>query len=295
MREIAIKVPPAWDGAMAKRFLRGYCELSHHLLVSLKAYPNGITMDGALLRAIDPVQAGKTVVLRLPEDQHLPAPVPLPLYVVYEDADLLVVDKPPFMPVHPVHGHLEDTLANAAAFYLEEKGEVCAFRPVYRLDRDTTGLVVAAKHSYAASRLAGKIEKVYYAVVQGWLEGSGRIDAPIRRREGFGIQREVGDGGEPAVTCWEALGYGKGHTLLRIKLETGRTHQIRVHFSHLQMPLAGDDMYGGSRQWINRQALHCGSARLTHPLTGKALRWESPFPKDYLQLLESCGLPAPME
>lgn len=292
MREIVTKVPQSWDGMMAKRFLRGYCGLSHHLLITLKAIPMGITMDGALLRTIDPVRAGCTVILRLPEDRSFPVPMPLPLRILYEDADLLIVDKPPFMPVHPVHGHLNDTLANAAAYYLESKGESCAFRPIYRLDRDTSGLIVAAKHTYAASRLAGKIEKDYFAVVQGELRGTGRIDAPIRRKEGFGIQREVGEEGVPSVTCWQALGFGKGHTFLRIKLETGRTHQIRVHFSYLQMPLAGDDMYGGSRQWINRQALHCGNVHFFHPVTGKEMVLKCPFPEDYLQLLDRCGIRA---
>ncbi len=295
MKTVSVTVPPCWDGAMAKRFLRGYYGLSHRLLVSLKAAPMGITMDGSLLRAIDPVRAGSVITLRLPEDQRRPAPVELPLQVVYEDGDLLIVNKTPFLPVHPVHGHLDDTLANAVAAYLGPKGEACAFRPIYRLDRDTSGLLVAAKHSYAASRLAKGIGKSYYAVIQGELEGNGKIDAPIRRREGFGIQREVGEGGVPAVTHWEALGSGRGHTLLRVKLETGRTHQIRVHFSSLHMPLAGDDMYGGARQWIFRQALHCGEVRFQHPVTNAPVALRCPFPQDFLQLLDFCDIPAEMD
>ncbi len=295
MREIAICVPPSWDGVMAKRFLRGYCGLSYRLMVSLKSQPGGITMDGRLLRVIDPVYGGKTVVLRLPDDSSAPVPVALPFHVCYEDADLLVADKPPFMPVHPTHDHQRDTLANAVAAYLAAKGEACAFRSVYRLDRDTSGLVVVAKNAYAASRLNRRVEKTYFAVAQGILCGSGCIDAPLHRKEGHGIQQEAGGYGVCAVTHWEALGAGTGHTLLRLWLETGRTHQIRVHCASLRHPLAGDDMYGGSREKIGRQALHCGYARLVHPVSGAVLSFFSPLPADIVTLLAGCRIPVPRE
>ena len=162
-----------------------------------------------------------------------------------EDDYLLILNKPPYMPVHPSPGHDDGTLCNFVSFYQRQKGEDWSFRPINRLDKDTSGLVLGGKDAYTAFALK-KVKKTYYAVCQGELFGDGVIDAPIRLKEGHGIQRETGLGGKPAVTHWRALAWGKGHTLLALTLETGRTHQIRVHLSSIGHPLAGDDFYGGS-------------------------------------------------
>lgn len=248
-------------------------------------------MRGKLYKARDILHEGDEIVLSLPDDPRLPEPVELPLSVAYEDDDVLVLDKGANMPVHPTKGHERDTLANAVAAYLTKKGESAAFRPVNRLDRDTTGLVLAAKHSYSAPLLAKSAEKVYYAVCEGILSGSGTIDAPLRVKEGHGIQRETGEGGVRAVTHYTALHSESGLTLLEIHLETGRTHQIRAHFASIGIPLAGDDMYGGSRDRIARQALHCGRMSFIQPISGEKLEIVSALPEDIHSLVPGLHKP----
>lgn len=291
MRELHFTVPEQFDGARGKFFLRSFCGLSYRTVLELKQVENGVTADGVLLRTIDRVRAGQQVVIRLPQEKERPQQaVELHVPVLYEDDDVLIFDKPPFMPVHPSAGHADDTLANAAAAYLRQKGECATFRPVNRLDRNTSGIVVTAKHAHAAYALGGTVEKAYLAAVQGALTGSGTIDAPLRRMEGHGIRREIGEGGERAVTHWKALAQGNGHTLLAVRLETGRTHQIRAHFSSLGFPLAGDDMYDGATELIARHALHCGRAAFPQPVSGEPISLHSPLPQDFCALLHRCGI-----
>lgn len=291
MRILRFTVPQEYDGVRGKSFLCNYCGISYRTVLALKQVENGVTADGRLLRTIDRVRAGQQVEIHLPEDRERPQEASGQIVpVAYEDDDLLIFDKPAEMPVHPSAGHATGTLANASAAYLAAKGERVTFRPVNRLDRNTTGLVVTAKNAYAAARLAGKVDKFYYAVVQGTLTGNGVIDAPLRRKEGYGIRREIGEGGETAVTHWESLACGEGHTLLKVHIETGRTHQIRAHFSSLGYPLAGDDMYDGSLALIARQALHCAEIWFTHPVSGEALRLSSPLPEDFRKLLCKLGM-----
>lgn len=289
MRVLEFTVPAEWDGVPAKRFLRGCCHMSHRLMVQQKHLPSGITMDGLLLRTIDKVQAGSVVRVVLPDDPKVVEPVNVPLQVVYEDEDMLVLDKPFHMPVHPSRGHEKDTLANAVTAYLKNDGQTAAFRALNRLDRDTSGLVVCCKNAHVAARLTRQVDKRYFALIQGELSGSGTIDAPLRHKEGHGIQREVGDGGERAVTHWSAVESHSGHTLLCIRLETGRTHQIRTHFSYLGYPLVGDSMYGGSHKDMERQALHCGWAAFIHPITGERIQLFCPFPEDMQMFLKRLG------
>lgn len=229
-------------------------------------------MDGVHIRTVDFVKAGSEIALILPEDERPALSTDIPIDVVFEDDDVIIIDKQAGLPVHPTHGHFDDTLANAYAAHLEKKGEKGTFRPINRLDRDTTGLLLACKNAYSCSRLHGHFDKRYYAVCHGVLEGSGTIDAPIRRCDEPGIKREVGEGGQHAVTHWRALCSRDSMTLLEIELETGRTHQIRTHFSCcLNMPLVGDDMYGGSTDIIKTQALHCGVLGFTHPVTDERM------------------------
>lgn len=277
-------MPCGLDDVTVRSFLRGTCRISARLHTHLKHVENGITVDGKLVIATDRLKAGDTVVLLVP-DEEMVTPVSMPLDILFEDENFIVLNKCAGMPVHPVHGHLDDTLANAVSAYFAKKGENCAFRPINRIDRDTSGIVLAAKNRFSAAKLQKSAEKVYYAVCQGELEGSGTIDRPIRVKEGHGIQREVGEGGERSVTHWKALCVKDGMTLLECRLETGRTHQIRVHFSsHMKMPLAGDDMYGGTREHISRQALHCGKMSFTHPMTGKQVDMICDLPEDMLSL-----------
>ncbi len=290
MRELSFTVPAEYDGVSLKGFLRGWCGVSARLMVRLKRVPMGICKNGAHAIVTETLRAGDTVQLRMPDDEKQIEPVAVPLSVTYEDDDLLIVNKPDQMPMYPSPGHDCDSLANAVSAYYAAQRQKIAFRPVYRLDKDTSGLVLLAKNAYAAARLAGSVQKQYFAVCEGSLSGDGAIDAPISLKEGHGIQREVAPHGEKAMTRWHVLASGAGHTLLCLELETGRTHQIRVHLSHLGHPLAGDDMYGGHTERINRQALHCGSLSFVHPCTGKAIVLSSALPEDMKNLLSTCGV-----
>lgn len=200
--------------------------------------------------------------------------------IAFENEDVIVFDKPPGVAVHPSIIHYGDTLGNLyAALYPNS-----AFRPIHRLDKDTSGLVACAKNKLAASVLSGRVEKTYYAVVSGELAERGEINAPIGRADGSIIRREVRADGQSAVTLYKPVLYKNGRTLLEISLRTGRTHQIRVHFSYIGYPLCGDEMYGGDRSEIRRQALHCGKMRF-EALSGGLVEIESPLPEDITELI----------
>ena len=284
MRKIVFVVPVSYDGVSLKGFLRGYVCLSARQTARLKRQPDGITRNGAPVIAPDLLRAGDRIVLLFPEDDKIPAAVPLEIPVIYEDSDLLVLNKPAYMPMYPCPGHDRDSLANAVAYHQLSCGERYAFRPVYRLDRDTTGLVLLAKNSFAAAKLAGNVRKTYLAVCEGILIGSGVIDLPIGLKLGHSIQRAVVPSGIRAVTRWRAVKAGQNYSLVAVRLKTGRTHQIRVHFSSCGHSLAGDDMYGGGLTAIGRQALHCSEIRFLHPVTGKRMRLFSVLPQDMNRL-----------
>ena len=186
------------------------------------------------------------------------------------------------MPIHPSPGHDRDSLLNRVAYYYGKTGQTPAFRPLYRLDRDTSGLVAVGKHRLAVS--SAQQEKAYLAVCEGVLSGCGTVDVPIGLEVGSKIKRCCGtEGAQPAVTHWRAIAQREGHTLLELRLETGRTHQIRVHMAFLGHPLAGDDLYGGSCTCIARQALHCGRLLLSSRALQVSRLFSAPFPGDLLQ------------
>jgi 23S rRNA pseudouridine1911/1915/1917 synthase len=290
MRQLSFTVPKEYDGIRLKSFLRGYCGVSSRLLVKLKREPMGITKNGFHTIVTVPLQAGDIIGLLMPDDDKQIEPVQLPLQIVYEDSDLLIADKPADMPMYPCPGHDCDSLANAVASYYLSNNEKLAFRPVYRLDKNTSGLVVLTKNAYCAARLAGSIQKTYMAICEGKLSGSGIIDRPIGLKEGSKIQREVTPEGKSAVTEWKAVFCNGEHTYLTLVLKTGRTHQIRVHLSSIGYPLAGDDMYGGSTGEIGRQALHCGQISFLHPVTMQNLRFDCDLPQDMQKLLLECSV-----
>ncbi|MBO5928596.1 MAG: RluA family pseudouridine synthase [Clostridia bacterium] len=280
MKQLIFTVPPSNDGETIQTFLRQTCGLSWRMVVRLKHTQNGITVGGEHRRTIDRISAGDTLVLSLPEDEVRIEGADIPLSIVYEDESLLVVNKPPYLAVHPSAGKPEPTLANAVVGYYQRQGEACSFRPTNRLDRNTSGLLLAAKNPHIAFALTGKVEKTYLAIVLGNLEGTGTIDQPIRVKEGCCITREVGEGGKESRTHYEALASDGQVTLVRLQLETGRTHQIRVHMSWLGYPLAGDTMYGTDEVVMARHALHCVSMRFSHPLTGERIELTAPLPDD---------------
>lgn len=277
-------VNAGYDGITVQSFLRKYCDVSARLLTKLKRTENGITANGEHIRSIDILHGGDVVELKMPNDENYIVPVNIPLDIKYEDSELIVFNKPPFMPVHPVRDHQLDTLANGAVYYSQSKGENYTFRVINRLDKDTSGLVLTAKNSYSASSVAKTVDKTYFALCEGELYGSGTINAPLRLKEGYTIQREAGNGGVKAVTHWKALCICHNHTYLELKLETGRTHQIRAHMASVGHPLAGDDMYGGSRKYFDRQCLDCGIIEFIHPVTGKKIT-VSKKPENWLEIL----------
>ena len=233
-----------FEGINVQSFLRKHCSVSARLLSRLKRTENGITRNGEHVRSIDILHSGDVVEISFPQDDINITPVEMPLDIVYEDSEIIVINKPPYMPVHPVHDHQLDTLANAVIFYSRQKGENYAFRAVNRLDRDTSGLVLIAKTGYAHTYLAKHTEKLY--------------------------------------TAYKAVKYMYGHTLLELSLETGRTHQIRTHLSSIGHPLAGDDMYGGSLEFFQRQCLHCSRLISEHPITHEKLTLNKP-PEDWFE------------
>ncbi len=277
-------VPLSMDGQTVQTFLRRECGMSWRMVVKLKRVENGILLDGVHVRTIDPVKAGQTVTVTMPEDRVRIEGADIPLQVVYEDDDILVVDKPPFLAVHPSAGKPDPTLANAVVAYFERQGQPLSFRPLNRLDRNTSGLLLAAKTPHIAFAMTGVCKKEYLAIVCGELRGEGTIDQPIRIKDGCTITREVGEGGKDSVTHWRSLGSDGEISLLSVVIDTGRTHQIRVHMSWLGHPLVGDTMYGTDERLL-RHALHCAAMRFVHPESGETVSLSSPLPEDMRTLL----------
>lgn len=268
MRQAEFDVSVQDDGLNCGEFLKRH-DVSRRLMTRLKRTEKGITRNGETIRTVDTVHAGDIIALRCVDESLLEPNSGLNVPIVYEDSRVIIFNKPAGMPVHPSIKHQGDTLGNCfAAMY-----PGLTFRPVNRLDRDTSGLCAAAKSEYAASLLSGTISKVYFAVTGGkpvpheiddpcikWYSNgnSFRIEAPIGRAGESIIRREVRSDGQYAATEYTILKTGEKHSLVRVIPETGRTHQIRVHFSSVGHPLAGDDFYGGSMEYCTEQALHCG-------------------------------------
>lgn len=261
-------------------FLRNDAGVSKRMISRLKRTENGITKNGRLVRTIDEVYKGDRIVLKYEDTKHLEPNGKLKVKIAYENENLVVFDKPVGMPVHPSIKHQGDTLGNFFAYRYPD----LTFRPVNRLDRDTSGLCIAAKNAFSASSLQSDIKKIYYAVVSGQITGKGTIDAPIAREQESIIKRVVREDGQRAVTHYKALVSGERYSLLEINLETGRTHQIRVHFAYIGHPLAGDDLYGGSREDTDCQALHCGSLEFREPVTGEKIIVRSDLREDMERL-----------
>lgn len=237
---------------------------------------------------MDLIHTGDILTVNLPEDPSMVSHEgfdPDALEVLFEDDDLIVINKPAMLAIHPSHNHQGDTLANLLAAHLVKEGKTSTFRAVGRLDKGTSGIVVCALNSYAASKLQAQIDKTYYAIPSGKYEGEGTIDAPIYRPDPIHTYRTVDPRGDYAVTHWKALKTGEDMSLVEVHLETGRTHQIRVHFQSLGTPLIGDTMYGTPREDICHQALHCGHAEFLHPYTGERLSFDAPMPPEMEQFI----------
>ena len=278
------------------RFLK-HKGFSSQNLVQLKKNPDAILANGIPCFMNHILQPGDALTLQIREDhfsEKIP-PVDLPLDIVYEDADLLVINKPAGMPIHPSMNNYYNSMANALAYYFEQQNCPFVFRCINRLDRDTSGLTIVAKHYVSAGMLsamiankaASGITREYLAIVKGSVQPpEGTITAPLGRKEGSIIERTVDfEQGESAVTHYRVLGEKNGHSLVSLILETGRTHQIRIHMKYLGYPLIGDYLYNPDMERIQRQALHAWKLTFRHPITGETLAFTAPLPEDMAAVL----------
>lgn len=281
MRIIEFKINNEDQGKQIKQYLKEF-GVSSALLTKLKHSENGITLNGEFARTIDTISAGDELVIRIENKGSMARPMKADIEIPYEDEDIIVLNKPPLMPVHESRNHIGDTLSNFVAYHCTED---TAFRAVYRLDRDTSGLVLVAKNELAAAKLAGKIKKDYYAVVGGIIEKDGEVKAPIARCGDSIIKRRVDDSGEKAITQYFPISNKNENSLVRFNLLTGRTHQIRVHMEYLGHPLLGDSLYNGDCSIMKRQALHCKDIYFTHPITNKDMHITCDFPNDILEVI----------
>lgn len=269
---------------------RGY---SHGCLVHLKKTEEGIKRNGVWVYTKDCLKEGDVLDTIFTEEESSENIVAaeIPLDIVYEDEDLLVINKAADTPIHPSQGNYKNSLANGVVNYYQKQGESFVFRCINRLDRDTTGLVVIAKNMLVGAvlnqaMLHRQIHRTYLAVVKGSLPKSGTIDLPIGRRSGSTIERCIDlTCGERAVTHYECVRKNEKYSLAKIWLETGRTHQIRVHMNAIGHPLPGDFLYHQDFTEIGRQALHSWRLEFVHPVTGKLLQLEQPLPEDMRKLL----------
>lgn len=267
---------------------RGYSSQS---LIALKKFPGQIILNEEAVFINQMLHPGDCLCIHIKEEASSEKiqPVNLPLSIVYEDEDFMVINKPAGMPTHPSQNHYDNTLANAVAWYFEEKGIPFVFRCINRLDKDTSGLTVIAKHSISAGILSdgGITIKEYLGITKGSVSPKkGTITAPIARKEGSVIEREVNfERGEKAITHYEVIDEKNGHSLLLLRLETGRTHQIRVHLKYLGYPLVGDYLYNPDFTLISRHALHCTRLRLLHPITKESMDFVAPLAEDMSKIL----------
>lgn len=292
-RFLELKVTPEQDGRTVDTLLRRELLLSGTLVKRAKSLPEGILLDGLAAWVNLPVKAGQILSVFIGDtDAGEVPPAEGPLDIVYEDEDLILLNKQPGSAVHPGPGHHGDTLGNFLAFYYQKQGITAGFHPVNRLDRGTSGLMAAAKNAYTQERLraqmhSGGFERTYLAVCRGALPSTpGVVDAPIGRAEGSALKREVRPDGRSARTAYEVLETHGGRALVRLVPQTGRTHQIRVHMAYLGCPLLGDFLYGTEEpSLISRPALHSYTLSLVHPVTGERIFRAVPLPEDMAGLL----------
>ncbi len=292
IRKLIYTVEPEFSGYTIEKYLK-LKNYSHGCLVFLKKTEEGIKRNGVWAYTRDKLDEGDVLEILFAEEDSSEniVPVEMNLDIVYEDEDILVINKPADTPIHPSQGNYDNSLANGVKHYYESQGINFVFRCVNRLDRDTTGLVVIAKNMLAGAALNAamvrrEIHRTYLAVVKGELPEEGTIDFPIARKDGSTVERCVDfETGEHAVTHFECVEKNEKYSLAKIWLETGRTHQIRVHMNAIGHPLPGDFLYHNDRSEISRQALHSWRLEFMHPVTGVLMKFEQPLPEDMRKLL----------
>lgn len=292
-RTIQYQITKEDDGHKVEWFLKRKGFSSQNITV-IKRMPQSILVNGCHYYMRDTLSAGDLLTVRIQESQcseKIP-PVKIPLDIVYEDEDIIVVNKPAGMPVHPSMNNYTNSLANGLAWYYSRQEKPFIFRCCNRLDRDTSGLTVVAKHLVSGSILSAmacrhQMHREYLAISKGKVSPeSGTIAAPLARKPGTIIERTIDfEHGEHAVTHYHLLKYENGHSLVSLCLETGRTHQIRIHMKHLGYPLIGDYLYNPDMKYIGRQALHSHRLSFPHPITGKHMEFCAPLPDDMNSVL----------
>lgn len=294
-RTIRYKIQPEENGLRTEQYLRrrGY---SSQNITQLKKMPDSILINGIWSYMRTLLTAGDILTVHIQENDFSPniPPVHLPLDIIYEDEDLIVVNKPAGMPIHPSLNNYKNSLANALMWYYQKKDKPFVFRCTNRLDRDTSGLTVIAKHMVSSSILSGmgarhEITRQYLAIVRGKVTPpQGTVRAPIGRTGSSLIERKIDfEHGESAVTHYKLIKEKNGHSLVSLILETGRTHQIRVHMKYLGFPLIGDYLYNPDMEFINRQALHSWRLTFMHPITGEKMTFTAPLPDDMKYVIEN--------
>ena len=267
--------------------------ISVRMLCSIKK-EKSVTVNGKYVPMHTMVCGGDIIKIELPHESNEYEAQQMGIEVLYEDFDLLVVEKPFGMVVHPTRNHLENTMLNALKYYFDENGIKSKVRFVNRLDRDTSGILIVAKNAYAHSVLTKdtsmwEMHKKYIAVVEGKLDESGTIRLPIIKSED-GIRRMVDENGQECVTHYRTVASNERASFVELELETGRTHQIRVHMSAIGHPIFGDELYGGNMDLIERQALHCIELGFYSPRLEKEIRVKTKLHDDITELLMKLGL-----
>lgn len=294
-RTIEYTIDDASDGLRIEQFLKrkGY---SSQNLTEIKRMPESVLVNGKHCYMRDPLRKNDRLKILINETKcsENVLPVRLPLHIIYEDEDLIVLDKPAGMPTHPSLNNYTNSLANALAWYYQEQGKPFIFRCCNRLDRDTSGITVIAKHLVSGNILSRKtfkreVHREYLAIVCGHIpQKSGTIHAPLARKAGTIIERTVDfENGENAVTHYQVVKEANGYSLVSLCLETGRTHQIRIHMKYLGYPLIGDYLYNPDMEVITRQALHSYKVAFEHPITGKNMEFTAPLPEDMHRVISS--------
>ena len=293
-RTITYKITDSGQNIRIDSFLRkhGY---SMQNLTLLKKMPESILKNGEWSYMQTTLQAGDILTVRIQEETsspNIPA-VNLPIDIVYEDEDIIVINKAAGMPIHPSLNNYRNSLANALMWYYEQQNKPFIFRCTNRLDRDTSGLTVVSKHLVSGSILSTmtknrEVHREYLAIVKGSVTpATGTICAPLARKEGTIIERTVDfEHGEEAITHYRLVKEANGHSLVSLKLETGRTHQIRIHMKHLGFPLIGDYLYNPDMEHISRQALHSHHMEFAHPITGEWMSFTAPLPADMANIMK---------
>lgn len=276
---------------LLRDFLKKQCKLSHRMTKRLKYTDGGLQVNGATVTVRYILRTGDLLSLAAEDDAPTEKirPVDLPIDILYEDSELVVPAKPANMPTHPSHDHYNDTVANALCYRYERMGVPFCFRPINRLDRDTSGLLLIARGQIAADRLnramrEGRIRKHYLAILEGAPEpAEGEIETHLCRTAESIIVRRVctpEEGGDYALTRYRTLAVSDGYALVEASPITGRTHQLRVHFAHIGHPIVGDDLYGHAHPDMPRQALHAHTLTFPHPTDGREISACAPLPAD---------------